>query len=145
MSNHERTELNQMNQIKFSYAFEKKDAKTSFFKWCLIGCLLMGISGGVRAWQDSRFATVEMEGQKCPFDLKDLPTTLGNVWQLQEGGEKELDDQVKRVAGCSDSLIRSYRNSTTGVSLTVLIRTDRRRASRGMHRRFAIPLQDIDP
>src|SRR3954470_15516325 len=87
----------------------------------VLGCLLLGISGGVRAWQDSRFATVEMQGQKCPFELKTLPTTLGNVWKLQEGGEGELDEAVKRVAGCSDSLIRTYRNEATGVSLTMLI------------------------
>src|SRR3954447_12262923 len=89
--------------------------------WPILGCLLLGVSGGVRAWQDFRFATVEMQGQKCPFDLKDIPTKIGSVWQLQEGGEGELDKEVKRVAGCNDSLIRTYRNATTGVNLTLLI------------------------
>jgi hypothetical protein len=93
----------------------------SKWMWVPVAILLLAASGGVRAWQDARFATVEVQGQKCPFDLKDIPVNLGSVWQLQEGGEGELDDEVKRIAGCSDSLIRTYRNSSTGVSLTVLI------------------------
>src|SRR4051812_23785981 len=98
MSNHAERVPSQKDRIYSQNARKIKINKYEILKWSLMGCLLMGISGGVRAWQDLRFATVELEGQKCPFDLKDLPTTLGNVWQLQEGGEKELDDQVKRVA-----------------------------------------------
>jgi hypothetical protein len=57
-----------------------------------------------------------------PFPLKDLPGILGDgEWQVQEGGEAKLDPEIARVAGCTDSLIRTYRNPTTGVSVTALI------------------------
>jgi hypothetical protein len=86
-----------------------------------LACALLGASGGVRAWQDYRFATVENRSESCPFPLKDLPKTLGDEWTLQEGGEKVLDPEVAQVAGCRDSLIRTYRNATTGVNVTALI------------------------
>jgi hypothetical protein len=89
--------------------------------WMTLACVLLGASGGVRAWQDYRFATVESEGKNCPFPLKDLPKTLGNDWHLEDGGESNLDPKVAQVAGCTDSLIRTYRNATTGVSVTALI------------------------
>jgi len=124
MINYEKNR-DRINQKKMYPKPEPSEGKNLFSyrrRILLVGCLLLLlVSGSVRAWQDIRFATVEMKDQKCPFDLKDLPTTLGNAWQLQEGGEGELEDEVKRVAGCSDSLIRTYRNDTTGVSLTVLI------------------------
>ena len=89
--------------------------------WMTLACILLGTSGGVRAWQDYRFATVQDQGKACPFPLKDLPEKLGNEWRLEEGGESQLDPKVKQVAGCTDSLIRTYRNATTGVTVTTLI------------------------
>jgi hypothetical protein len=87
----------------------------------MLSCALLGASGVVRAWQDSRFATVENGVEACPFPLTDLPRRLGDEWVLQEGGEANLDPEVAQVAGCKASLIRTYRNTTTGVSLTALI------------------------
>jgi hypothetical protein len=86
-----------------------------------LACSLLGASGGVRAWQDFRFATVEGKVKGAPFPLKDLPRTLGDDWKVEEGGEGDLDPEVKQVAGCTDSLIRTYRNTTTGVSVTALL------------------------
>jgi hypothetical protein len=87
-----------------------------------LACVLLGASGGVRAWQDHRFSTMLHQTEAPPFPLKELPKTLGdNEWRAQDGGEQSLDPEVARIAGCSDSVIRSYRNTRTGVSVTVLI------------------------
>jgi hypothetical protein len=85
-----------------------------------LACLLLGASGGVRAWQDHRFATVQQDVAVSPFPLKDLPQVLGE-WRAQDGDETSLDPEVARIAGSSDHVIRTYRNATTGQSLSVLI------------------------
>ena len=85
-----------------------------------LACVLLGASGGVRAWQDHRFATVQSLVVVSPFPLKDLPQTLGD-WRAQEGSDASLDPEVARIAGSSDHVIRTYTNATTGQSLTVLI------------------------
>ena len=90
--------------------------------WMVLACLLLGGSGGVHAWQDHRFATIQGRVESAPFALKDLPMTLGDdEWGVRDGAQRTLDPEVARVAGCTDSVIRTYTNSTTGVSLTVLI------------------------
>ena len=88
--------------------------------WMTLACVLLGASGGVRAWQDHRFATVQDDVAVSPFPLKDLPQTLGD-WRAQEGSDTSLDPEVARIAGSSDHVIRTYTNATTGQSLTVLI------------------------
>lgn len=88
--------------------------------WMTLACVLLGASGGVRAWQDHRFATVQDYVAVAPFPLKDLPQTLGD-WRAQEGGDSSLDPEVARIAGSSDHVIRTYTNAATAQSLTVLI------------------------
>jgi hypothetical protein len=88
--------------------------------WMTLASALLGASGGVRAWQDYRFATVQDRVEAPPFPLNDLPKTLGE-WRVVEGGEARLAPEVARVAGCSDHVIRTYNNATTGVSLVVLV------------------------
>jgi hypothetical protein len=88
--------------------------------WMTLACGLLGASGGVRAWQDYRFATVRNYVEASPFPLKDLPQTLGE-WQTVEGSETNLDPEVARIAGSSDHLIRAYTNITTGQRVSVLI------------------------
>jgi len=85
-----------------------------------LACVLLGASGGVRWWQDHRFATKQSRVEISPFPLKELPQTFGD-WQMREGSEKSLDPEVAQVAGCTDHVIRTYSNSITGVSLTILI------------------------
>jgi hypothetical protein len=85
-----------------------------------LACALLGASGGVRAWQDRRFATVEDHVAVAPFPLKDLPDTLGD-WRAQEGSETSLDPEVAKIAGCSDHLIRAYVHGSTGQTLSVLV------------------------
>ena len=88
--------------------------------WMTLACVLLGASGGVRAWQDHRFATVQNDVAVSPFPLKDLPQTLGD-WRAQEGSDASLDPEIARIAGSSDHVIRTYTNAATGQSLTVLI------------------------
>jgi hypothetical protein len=88
--------------------------------WMILACVLLGASGGVRAWQDYRFATVQDRVEAPPFPLKEVSRTLGD-WQVQDGGETSLDPDIAKVAGCSDHVIRTYKNRLTGVSVTVLI------------------------
>jgi hypothetical protein len=85
-----------------------------------LACVFLGASGGVRAWQDHRFATVLSQVEDSPFPLKDLPRVLGE-WRAQEGSETSLDPEIARVAGCSDHVIRIYTNAVTGLSLSVII------------------------
>src|SRR3981189_2744785 len=87
---------------------------TSTWVWMTLGCALLAASGGVRAWQDHRFKTLLGEVEACPFPLKGLPRNLGAEWSVQEGGETGLDPRIARIAGCTDALVRSYRNTTTG-------------------------------
>jgi hypothetical protein len=100
----------------------KPRASRSPWAWMTAACVLLGASGGVRAWQDYRFATVLGETEAPPFRLTDLPKTLGNdQWRALDGDEHALDPEVARIAGSSDSVIRTYRNTRTGSNLTVLI------------------------
>jgi hypothetical protein len=85
-----------------------------------LACLLLGASGGVRAWQDYRFDTVQNYVAASPFPLKDLPKVLGD-WQAVEGSDTNLDPEVARIAGSSDHVIRTYSNTTTKQSVSVLI------------------------
>jgi Protein of unknown function (DUF3485) len=93
---------------------------SSLWVWMTLACMLLGASGGVRAWQDRRFATVEEYVSVSPFPLKDLPQTLGD-WRAQEGKDTSLDPEVARMAGSSDHLVRTYVHASTAQSLTVLI------------------------
>lgn len=92
----------------------------SVWAWTALTCALLGTSGGVRAWQDHRFSSAKEKIEAAPFPLRELPRTFGD-WHVQDGAEKNLDPEIARVAGCTDNLIRSYTNATTGVSLTVLV------------------------
>src|SRR5947209_1378548 len=98
----------------------RRAAASSRWVWMTLACMLLGASGVVRGWQDRRFSVVENRVENSPFPLKDLPKTLGE-WHVQDGGETTLDPEVARIAGCSDHVIRTYINTTTGVNLVVLI------------------------
>jgi hypothetical protein len=88
--------------------------------WMTLACVFLGASGGVRAWQDHRFAEVQNEVAVSPFPLKELPLILGD-WRAQEGSDAILDPKIARIAGSSDHVIRSYINGTTGQSVAVLV------------------------
>jgi hypothetical protein len=98
----------------------RKGVLSSAWVWMTLACVMLGASGAVRAWQDRRFSTAQIRVEDPPFPLKDLPQTLGD-WRVQERGESSLDPEVARIAGCSDHVIRTYANITTGANLSVLI------------------------
>jgi hypothetical protein len=85
-----------------------------------LASVMLGASGGVRAWQDARFATKLSRVEAPPFPLRELPKTLGD-WRVRAGGETSLDPEVARIAGSTDHVIRTYVNARTGVSLNVLV------------------------
>src|SRR4051812_28043358 len=86
-----------------------RGAAASPWVWMTLACVFLGGSGAVRAWQDYRFATVQGQVVSSPFPLTDLPTVLGDgEWRVREGAESTLDPEVAQVAGCTDSLIRTY-------------------------------------
>jgi hypothetical protein len=98
----------------------RERAAWSPWPWMALTCVLLGASGGVRIWQDHRFATAQNRVEASPFPLKDLPRTFGD-WHVQDGSEKDLDPEVAQIAGCSDSVIRTYINTITGVSVNVFV------------------------
>lgn len=89
--------------------------------WGVAACLLLGVSGLVRSWQDSRLDDVVRQFEPAPFSLKDLPETVNKRWRFLEGGDQRLDPKIAKIAGSSDHLIRTYIDDATGVSLTILV------------------------
>jgi hypothetical protein len=83
-------------------------------------CGLLLTSGLVTSWQDRRFAAVQVKAVAEMFPLKELPAQFGS-WRVVEGGETALDPEVSRVAGSTDSLVRTYVDQETGVALTLLV------------------------
>jgi Protein of unknown function (DUF3485) len=90
------------------------------WKWCAIACALLSISAGVRFSRDWQFATVTRESEICPFPLRELPTSLG-TWNVIEGTDSQLDPEIAKIAGSSDHIIRSYHDSKTGETATIML------------------------
>ncbi len=78
-----------------------------------IACLLLGISGGIRFWRDWQFAALAAESDRIPFQLSELPRTIGN-WMSRAEEDGELDSKVSRVAGSRDSIVRTYLDKKNG-------------------------------
>ena len=88
--------------------------------WAGVALLMLAVSLGFRLAQDRRLGLAARPAEAAPFPLKSLPYTLGD-WKASVGVEEKLDDQIARLAGTTDYLIRTYADEMTGVSLTVLI------------------------
>jgi Protein of unknown function (DUF3485) len=87
--------------------------------WMTLACLFLGISGGIRFWRDWQFASLAAESDRPPFHLSDLPRTLGN-WESLAKEDGKLNDQVARVAGSSDNIIRNYLDKKSGDQVSAL-------------------------
>jgi hypothetical protein len=87
--------------------------------WMALACLLLGISGGIRSWREWQFAALAAESNRPPFHLSDLPRAIGN-WESIAGEDGKLDDRVARVAGSSDSIIRTYVDKKGGDQISTL-------------------------
>ena len=86
----------------------------------VVACLLLGISGGIRFWREQQFAALAAESGSPPFQLNELPRTLGD-WRSEEGPDGQLDPQVARIAGSSDHIVRTYLNEKSGDQMSALI------------------------
>ncbi len=86
--------------------------------WALtaLAVALLGTSGAVRAWQAHGVDQELRQGQKSPFPLAEIPTTLGD-W---EGVDEPLDPQIARGTGCTDYAFRTYQNRKTGVRIGLI-------------------------
>ncbi len=90
------------------------------WRWAAVTCVLLGLSGGLRYWRESRFAALAARSEACPFPMADLPRTLG-TWRFAEGTDIPLDPDVARFAGASDHIQRVYIDEKTGEQASVLV------------------------
>ena len=87
--------------------------------WAIVTCLLLGLSGGIRFWRESRFSTLSMQSAICPIPMSELPRTLG-TWEFIEGTDTQLDPDIVRIAGATDHVLRSYFDRESGERASVL-------------------------
>jgi hypothetical protein len=86
----------------------------------ICACLLLGISGGVRAYRDHQFAKLSGEFKECPFPLTDFNNSLGS-WRAVENSDTKLDPEIARIAGSSEHLLRTYTDVRTGEKCHVMV------------------------
>jgi hypothetical protein len=94
-------------------------ARVSSRTWLVITCLLLSLSGGIRYWREQRFQNLNAESKSCPFPLKEIPSALG-TWR-STGVAAHLDEETLRLADASDHILRTYTDSKTGESVSVLV------------------------
>jgi hypothetical protein len=87
--------------------------------WVVMACLLLSISGGIRYWRERQFEVQFTETKKCPFPLNEIPSVLG-TWHAT-GAEAHLDPETLRLAGSSDHILRSYTDSQSGETVSLLV------------------------
>lgn len=90
------------------------------WKWMVLTCLLLGISGGVRSYRDHQFAKLSSALKECPFPLADLGGSLGS-WRAVENSDTKLDPEIARIAGSSDHVVRSYTDAGSGETIHVMV------------------------
>ena len=66
------------------------------WRWLIMICMLLGISGGIRYWRDWQFDTLSKESEALPFALGEIPNALGD-WHAVEGSER-----YPRARDCPD-------------------------------------------
>ena len=98
----------------------KTRAVVSPWTWMAVTCLLLGLSGGIRFWRESKFSALAVESAACPFPLAELPRTMG-TWQATDKSEVQLDPEVVRFAGASEHIVRNYLDQKTGEQASVLV------------------------
>lgn len=87
--------------------------------WGMVGLAvaLLATSATVRYWQSRGVDEALRQGLKSPFELKELPMTLGD-WK---GTDEPLDPAIARATGCSDSVFRTYSNEKTGARVSLIL------------------------
>ncbi len=94
--------------------------RRAIFAWAVVGTVLMGSSGVVRAIQERRFAVEKGYLETCPFPIKTLPMQFDS-WRVVDGQDKSLDATTSRITGSTEHSLRTYVDDLTGVTLSVLI------------------------
>ena len=94
-------------------------ASQSKRNWLVMTCLLLAISGGIRYWRESKYQSLMQVNKDAPFPLKEISSDLG-TWRAT-GADAHLDPETTRLAGSSDHIIRSYTDSKTGETVSVLV------------------------
>jgi len=99
-----------------------KEAKPdpSPWRWMVLACLLLGISGGVRSYRDYQFSKLSSSLKESPFHLADLGDSLGS-WRAVENSDTKLDPEIARIAGSSDHIVRSYIDAQSGETVHVMV------------------------
>jgi hypothetical protein len=88
--------------------------------WSALVVLLLGTSGAVRAWQDRSILPAEGAALVAPFSLDELPRTVGD-WQSEPRFDVAMDEEIRRIAGASSYIQRTYVDRVTGVQLAVMV------------------------
>jgi len=96
------------------------EGTASPWRWMILACVLLGLSGGWRAWRDYQFAKLNIESKDCPFSLDDLPKSLG-AWESVDEAEAKLDPEIAKIAGSTEHIIRTYVESGSGEKVQVLL------------------------
>ena len=78
-----------------------------------------GDLGGGPVLRDWKFAALAAESDRPPFHLSDLPRRIGD-WESNPGADGQLDDQVARIAGSNDMIVRTYLDKKNGDKVTTL-------------------------
>jgi hypothetical protein len=87
--------------------------------WLVMACVLLSISGGIRYWREWQFWGLAAETKTSPFPLKEIPNVLG-TWHAT-GADAHLDPETLRLAGSSDHILRSYTDSRSGETVSLLV------------------------
>ena len=88
--------------------------------WAIFACTILLCSAGVRQWRDWQFTGIARERPICPFPLEELPRTFG-PWSSNPAEDGKLADEITRIAGSSDHIIRAYQNESTGDVASTLV------------------------
>src|SRR5260370_3988404 len=101
-----------------------KRRATCFFSspliWAAGLAMMLGASGGVRAWRERAINVDSSRSMARRFPLNELPLVLGS-WQGRDAQNEGFDPRIARIAPGEDSLVRTYHNRTTGEDVTVLV------------------------
>lgn len=108
------------DEIEDSRAAVSKPVLPFAWRWVIVICSLLGLSGGIRYWRDWQFQSLEKQSEIAPFPLREIPDALGN-WHAIQGVKETLEPEIARIAGAKDHIIRTYVDEKTGQTASVLV------------------------
>ena len=108
------------NETSHELPVLSKPAAKLEWRWIVLICMLLVISGAIRHWRDWHFQSLSRGSEIPLFPLNEFPKELGS-WRAEEGSEETLEPDIARIAGASDHLIRTYVDAKSGESAVVMI------------------------